>query len=123
MIAVLSKVMFDSTDELTNSSHKEMIETGVHRAEWYKKKQVPWPDAFFDKPAELKKFMESQGLKTIGMFGLEGLSTNLNKETNHLYKDKKNWDKWVELVIKHSGEPSIIGASEHFLWVGKKSER
>lgn len=116
--AVLGRVLMKHPHELTDPNHREMFEKGVHRAKWHEK--ASFPDAFFWKPDELQAFLESYGLRTLGLFACEGISTHLRKETNRLAKDEQAWKKWVELVLKCSGEPTIIGASEHFLWIGEK---
>lgn len=117
--AVLGTVLRGHPHNLTDLKHREMFESGVHRAEWHDDPRA-FPDAYFWKPNELRTFMEKQGLKTLGLFACEGISTHFRKETNRLAKDPKAWEKWVELVLRFSAEPSIIGASEHFLWIGEK---
>ncbi|MFX1563588.1 MAG: class I SAM-dependent methyltransferase [Promethearchaeota archaeon] len=119
--AVLGRVLTRHGHELTDPNHQEMFEEGIHRAKWHKDPNA-FPDAYFSKPLELRDFLESGGLRTIGLFACEGPSTHLDEETNRLSKDKKAWEKWVELVLKCSGEPSIVGASEHFLWIGEKPQ-
>jgi ubiquinone/menaquinone biosynthesis C-methylase UbiE len=115
--AVLGRVIVKHPHELTDPNHDEMFEKGIHRAKWHK--DGSFPDAFFWKPNELQAFLESQGLKTLGLYACEGLSTHLRRETNRLAKDKRAWQKWLELLLRYSGDPSIIGSSEHFLWIGE----
>ena len=113
--AVLGRVLVRHPHELTDPSHQEMFDKGIHRAMWHETDS--FPDAFFWKPTELQAFLESQGLKTLGLFACEGISTHLRKETNRLAKDEEAWSRWIELVLRYSDEPSIVGSSEHFLWI------
>jgi len=119
---VLKRVIVKYPHELTSKNHKRMFEEGIHVARWHGKKieKINFPDAKFYKPDELKKFMESFKFKTLEMFACEGLSSHLQEATNNLYKSRKRWKKWFDLIIKYSNEPSILGSTQHFVWVGRK---
>ena len=71
-------------------------------------------------PEELRELFEKQGVETLEMAGLEGLSSHHPKETNKLFKDPVKWKIWIELVLKTCTHPSVVGSAEHFLLVGKK---
>jgi len=43
-------------------------------------------------PEELRKLFEKQGVETLEMAGLEGLSSHHRKETNRLYKDQEKME-------------------------------
>lgn len=113
---VYGRVIMKYPNELTDKDHVLMIEKGIHIAT----NKSTFPDAKFYKPRELREALEANGLRTIEMFACEGISTHLREETNRLFKNKKRWKKWTELVIKNSNEPTILGFTEHFVWVGKK---
>lgn len=72
-------------------------------------------------PEELHDLFERQGTEILEMAGLEGLSSHHEKETNRVYKDKEKWNIWIEILLKTCTHPSVIGSSEHFLLVCRKS--
>jgi ubiquinone/menaquinone biosynthesis C-methylase UbiE len=72
-------------------------------------------------PEELRDLFEKQGAKTLEMVGLEGLSSHLPRETNRLNKDKEKWRTWVDILLKTCTHPSVVGSSEHFLLICRKS--
>ena len=74
-------------------------------------------------PEELKELFESQGVKTLEMVALEGLSSHHPKETNKLARDPEKWKIWIETLLSTCNHPSIIGASEHFMLIGKKNQK
>lgn len=72
-------------------------------------------------PEELRELFEKKGVKVLEMAALEGLSSHHREETNRIAEDPEKWERWVKIVIETSNHPSIIGASEHFLLVGRKT--
>ena len=74
-------------------------------------------------PEELKELFENQGVKTLEMVALEGLSSHHPKETNKLARDPEKWKIWIETLLSTCNHPSIIGASEHFMLIGKKCQK
>lgn len=72
-------------------------------------------------PEELRDLFETQGVEVLEMAGLEGLSSHHPKETNKLSKDEEKWKIWMEVVLKTCTHPAVVGCSEHFLLVGKKT--
>lgn len=71
-------------------------------------------------PEELQTLFERQGVETIELAGLEGLSSHHRKETNRLYMDQEKWKVWTEILLKTCTHPSAVGSSEHFLVICKK---
>lgn len=71
-------------------------------------------------PEELQKLFERQGVETLDLVGLEGLSSHLEEATNELHKDREKWEMWMEIVLDTCNHPSIVGTAEHILYVGKK---
>lgn len=71
-------------------------------------------------PEELTELFEKEGVETLEMSGLEGLSSHHRRETNRLYKDQEKWRMWVEILLKTCTHPSVVGNAEHFLLVGRK---
>lgn len=77
--------------------------------------------AHWFQPEELRHLFEAQDVKVLEMAGLEGLSSHHEKETNRLHKDEEKWKIWMEITLKTCTHPAVIGSSEHFLLVGKKT--
>ncbi len=107
-------------DELLLESHKLLFEEGIHLSEWHNYDIHGFPDAKFWRPLELKNFLERQGFITLEMAACEGVFTHLKEYINNIAKDKKKWRKIIEIAIETSNEPTIIGNTEHFLWIGRK---
>jgi ubiquinone/menaquinone biosynthesis C-methylase UbiE len=72
-------------------------------------------------PEELRDLFEPQRVEVLEMAGLEGLSSHHPKETNRLFKDDEKWKMWMEIMLKTCTHPAVVGSSEHFLLVGKKT--
>ncbi|RJS89053.1 class I SAM-dependent methyltransferase [Candidatus Bathyarchaeota archaeon] len=71
-------------------------------------------------PEELRELFERQGIEVLEMVALEGLSSHHREETNRLAGDPEKWRIWLEILLETCNHPSIIGASEHILMVGRK---
>ena len=78
-----------------------------------------FPNAYFAHPDEIQHLMEDCGLKTINVLGVEGVVAGHEEEVNKL--QGTDWDKWVDLNYKLGMEPSLYGASDHILYIGRKS--
>lgn len=72
-------------------------------------------------PEELRDLFEAQGVEVLEIAGLEGLSSHHPRETNKLSKDEEKWKIWMEVLLKTCTHPAVVGCSEHFLLVGKKT--
>lgn len=72
-------------------------------------------------PEELRELFEGHGVKVLELAGLEGLSSHHRKETNKLYKDREKWKIWMQILVETCTHPAVVGCSEHFLLVGRKS--
>jgi len=118
---VIGAIVRDYAEELLLDSHREFFEKGIHLAEWHDYDLNVFPDAKFWKPLELKKFMEKHGFITLEMAACEGVFTHLRKHVNEAAKDRRKWRRIIEIAIETSNEPTIIGNTEHFLWIGRKS--
>lgn len=105
--------------EFTDSRIVKGLRKGINLARWYKEPEA-FPDAWFCTPRELKDLAEAHGLQTLEMAACEGLSSHHREATNRLHRNRAAWRIWMDFVLKTSNEPSIIGSSEHFLYIGKK---
>ena len=110
--------------EFLKTSQREMFSDGVHRAKWHRNEaEKSFPDAYFFRPADLRELFESHGLTTLEMATCEGLSSQLQNETNKICEDRRKWKFWLDILLKTCSDPAIIGLGEHFLYVGKKENR
>jgi len=71
-------------------------------------------------PEELQVLFEKHGVETLDMAALEGLSSHHIRETNRLARDKEKWSMWIDILLRTCNHPSIVGGSEHMLFVGRK---
>ncbi len=71
-------------------------------------------------PEELRGLFEEQGVVTLDLVGLEGLSSHLREATNELYEDREGWEMWMEIVLETCNRPSVVGTAEHIMYVGRK---
>jgi ubiquinone/menaquinone biosynthesis C-methylase UbiE len=95
-----------------NYAH-EVLKTGKHT------KGQEFPNAYFAHPDEIQPLMESCGFKTITVLGVEGIVAGHEEEIIKL--QGRDWDIWVDLNYTLGLEPSLLGASDHILYVGRKS--
>ncbi|MBI4146578.1 hypothetical protein HY489_04540 [Candidatus Woesearchaeota archaeon] len=69
---------------------------------------------------ELEELFSRNNLKIIDKVGLEGMSSCFEKETNNLYKNKKLWSMWLDMLKQTANDPATYGASLHFMLIGRK---
>jgi S-adenosylmethionine-dependent methyltransferase len=74
--------------------------------------------AYFASPEEIPLLHEAAGLKTIALAGLE--TAGIRDEMYNSLQGKRR-QKWLDLLFSISTQPSIVGASNHLLYVGKKT--
>jgi len=117
---VLGTIVKYFPEELILDSHRDLFERGIHLSKWHDYDISVFPDAKFWRPLELKSFMERHGFVTLEMAACEGVFTHLREYVNDVARDRRKWRKIIELAIRTSNYPTIIGNTEHFLWVGRK---
>jgi len=74
----------------------------------------------FFRAKELKEMAEAQGLETILMAGAEGLSEGLPEATNATFEDQEKWERWTQVVVATSTDPTVVDMSGHMLYLGRK---
>ena len=82
-----------------------------------------WKESFrgyFATAEEIVPFHEEMGFQTQVLAGVEPVGTGADEVYHSL--DIKRRKLWLELLFSISTEKSIIGASEHILYVGTKKE-
>jgi ubiquinone/menaquinone biosynthesis C-methylase UbiE len=78
-------------------------------------------DAYFHRPSDLKKEIESVGFKDVQVFPVEGIGA-IATEFNKIWKDKKLKDYLLSVIQMTERENEIIGISPHLLGVAFKRE-
>ena len=93
---------------------EEILRTGVYRAG----QGVGFTDAYFAHPGEIKPFMEEMSFETLNLIGCEGIIARNEEQVNQLSGEA--WQAWVKLNYQLGQEPSLHGAADHLLYVGRK---
>jgi S-adenosylmethionine-dependent methyltransferase len=93
---------------------EEILRAGVYRAG----QGVGFTDAYFAYPSEIGPLMEKVGFETLNLIGCEGIIAANEEQINRLTGGA--WQAWVDLNYQLSKEPSLHGASDHLLYVGRK---
>jgi hypothetical protein len=75
--------------------------------------------AHFGDPSELRECFERMGCTTLTLAALEGLASSLVPQTNQLAA-KHATGIWWQIHLATCTKPTIIGSSEHILYVGRK---
>lgn len=91
----------------------ELLETGKHV------KAKAFPSAYFAHPDEIDRLMDECNMQKVALMGCEGVVAGHEGLVNEF--EGEDWEKWVELNYQLGQEPSLFGASDHILYVGKKS--
>jgi len=76
--------------------------------------------AFFHHPDELREELEESGLRSEGLFGVEGVAGLLG-ELDHYWDDARRREQLLGLLRALEAEPSLLGMSAHLLAVGRKA--
>jgi 2-polyprenyl-3-methyl-5-hydroxy-6-metoxy-1,4-benzoquinol methylase len=88
-----------------------ILETGIHDQAGL------FTRAYFAHPAEIIPFMEAAGFETLALAGCEGVVAGQEEGINALSGEA--WEQWVELNYRLGQEPSLWGAADHLLYIGK----
>ncbi len=75
---------------------------------------------YFCRVEELAPLHEAEGLRTIAVAAAEPCISADDESYNHLEGEERR--SWLDLLVRASTEPSIVGASRHLLYVGRKKE-
>lgn len=74
--------------------------------------------AYFTSHEEARDLLNSFGLTEIVFAGVENILGSKEKEINML--EECEYKKWLEIGYRLSQDKNLIGASEHFLYIGRK---
>ena len=75
-------------------------------------------DAYFAHPDEVEPLMAEAGLEKVKLLGVEGVVAGHEERVNAL--EGEAWEVWVDLNYRLGHEPSLFGASDHLLFVGRR---
>ena len=73
---------------------------------------------YFAKTSEILAFLEAAGFETLTVAGVEPAISSDDESYNRL--EGRQRQLWLDLLHEISTEPSIIGASRHLLYIGRK---
>jgi 2-polyprenyl-3-methyl-5-hydroxy-6-metoxy-1,4-benzoquinol methylase len=73
---------------------------------------------YFAKTSEILSFLEATGFETLTVVGVEPAISSDDESYNRLQGRQRQL--WLDLLHEISTEPSIIGASRHILYIGRK---
>jgi len=91
---------------------ERLLATGIHdQAEAF-------ADAYFAHPDEVIPLMEEGGYQTTALVGCEGVVAGHEDKINAL--GGRLWEQWVDLNYRMGKDPSLRGAADHLLYVGRK---
>lgn len=94
---------------------------------WVRDGRAPWAaeagftEVWFVHPDAVVPFMEQAtggALETLSLLSAEGIVSMIEDKVNEL--EGPLWDYWVELNYRLASEPSILGAAEHLVHVGRR---
>jgi S-adenosylmethionine-dependent methyltransferase len=77
-------------------------------------------EAYFAHPLELQRWYEEAGAETVSMAAQEGLAGGLRDGCRGLAENPVAWQHFVEIVLATCEDPTLLGGSEHTLYVGRK---
>ncbi|MHC4591849.1 MAG: class I SAM-dependent methyltransferase [Planctomycetota bacterium] len=73
---------------------------------------------YFAHPDEICPLMEQGGFETLDLVGCEGAISRLEELTSELAGEA--WETWVDINYRLGHEPTLHGAADHLLYVGRK---
>ncbi|HGY08577.1 MAG TPA: class I SAM-dependent methyltransferase [Oceanithermus profundus] len=92
---------------------ERLLQTGVHDS------GEGFTVAYFAHPDEIEPLMEAEGFATLGVLGCEGVVAGHEDKINALAGEA--WARWVDLNYRLGQDPALWGASDHLLYVGRKT--
>ncbi len=93
---------------------RRVLTTGQHRSSGADR----FTDAYFAHPTEIAPLLESSGFGVLDLIACEGIVSGIEEQLNALEGDA--WEAWVALNYQVARDPSILGAADHLLCVGRK---
>jgi ubiquinone/menaquinone biosynthesis C-methylase UbiE len=91
---------------------EKLLTTGIHDS------GEGFTDAYFAHPDEVIPLGESAGFTTLRLMGCEGILAGHEEYVNSLTGAAHVL--WLDLNYRMAQEPSLLGASDHLLYIGRK---
>ena len=91
---------------------EKLLTTGIHD------NGKGFADAYFAHPDEVIPLGESAGFTTLRLMGCQGLLAGHEEYVNSLTGAAH--DFWLDINYRMAQEPSLLGASDHLLYIGRK---
>lgn len=73
---------------------------------------------YYARVPEIRALHETLGLETVAIAGVEPAVSAHDEDYNNLQREHRA--AWLDLLFEMSGDESIIGASRHILYIGRK---
>ena len=90
---------------------EKLLATGIHD------NGIGFADAYFAHPDEVIPLGESAGFNTLRLMGCEGVLAAHEEYVNSLIG--ADHDFWLDINYRMAQEPSLLGASDHLLYIGR----
>ena len=91
---------------------EKLLATGIHD------NGEGFTDAYFAHPDEVIPLGESAGFTTLRLMGCEGILAGHEEYVNSL--TGADHQVWLDFNNRFAQEPSLLGASDHLLYIGRK---
>ncbi len=91
---------------------EKLLTTGIHD------NGKGFADAYFAHPDEVITLGESAGFTTLRLMGCEGILAGHEEYVNSLNGAAREF--WLEINYRMAQDPSLFGASDHLLYIGRK---
>lgn len=76
--------------------------------------------AYYYNIEDIKPFMENNGFETVDLIGSSNIGALLNNEQKQYWIEQGEKDELVNLLIRISRDPFVLGVSSHLLYIGRK---
>ena len=116
-INIINKNLSDKGyDMKTAVLAKQLIEIGISK---HSDKKSFWTDSYYSSKEEMEQLYARRNLKIIDYFGQDGMAPLLSNQVDQW--NESEFDVWCQYHYDVCREPSILGASNHVIIIGKKS--
>ena len=93
---------------------EKLLTTGIHD------NGIGFADAYFSQPEEVIPLGESAGFIPLRLMGCEGILAGHEEYVDSL--TGTDHDFWLDINYHMAQEPSLLGASDHLLYIGRKKD-
>lgn len=112
---VFSRLVRDSKKYLNEKWINKIIDEGTISSE---DEDCFWTDAYFHTPQEFENMMNAFMVEKLENIGVDGISTLLTQTVNEM--NDEEYKNWLKYHFKTCTEPSLLGYSNHGLYICKK---